>query len=550
MIGTLVYDLLIILTAGLVAWLVCRWLHVSVLVGYLVVGAIVGKGCFGWVSDEGHQIEYIAEVGVFLLLFSIGLEFSLEELWRLGRNLIVGGSVQMLLVALPVAGILLAVGRDWQPAVLLAGAVSFSSTVLIFKAFSEWGHSSLPHGRRAIGILLFQDAALIPLLLLVPLLTDTGNAAGPREYLSLAVTSALFVGAVVVLRRLLATRVIPLFASYRSPDVVILFTLVALGTITLVAYIIGLPPAIGAFAAGLIFSANRWTNQIDALILPFRETFAAIFFVSLGLLFDPKLLWSEPLVMLASFAGLIVLKAAAASIALRLTGLSWKAAAGMGIGLAHVGEFAFVLLLLGWEAGVVADSDYQRVVALAIGSLVLTPVLLKTGLRWTKRDPAESEANRHPRHDGQAGQQAVVIGAGPIGRQVASRLETVGQDVCLVDFSPTNLHEYAQQGFRTVAGDATDLATLEHAEAEQAAVAVVCVPDDDIAFEITRELRTINTRCFLLVRCRYQANVSKLQKLGANQVVSEESEASNAILAVFSSDQISQPMTASVSERR
>ena len=195
---------------------------------------------------------------------------------------------------------------------LIAAAVSFSSTVLVFKALSEWGHSSLPHGRRAIGILLFQDAALIPLLLLVPLLTGTGEAAGPIKYVLLAVTSLLFVGAVVGLRYVLAQWVIPLFASYRSPELVVLFTLVSLGGVTLAAYTVGLPPAIGAFAAGLMFSGNRWTRQIDALVLPFRETFAVVFFVSLGLLFEPRLVWSEPLVMLAGLAGLIAVKASAA----------------------------------------------------------------------------------------------------------------------------------------------------------------------------------------------------------------------------------------------
>ncbi len=377
--STLVYDLLIILAAGLIAGLVCRWLRVSVLIGYLVVGVLVGTGALGWVSDDQHEIEYIAEAGVFLLLFSIGLEFSLDELGRLGRNLIIGGSVQMLVVALPVATLLLTLGLEWQPAILIAAAVSFSSTVLVFKALAEWGHSSLPHGRRAIGILLFQDAALIPLLLLVPLLTDAGKATGPLQYILLAITSLMFVVAVVVLRQLLAKWVVPTFASYRSPDLVVLFAVVLLGGVTLGAYTVGLPPAIGAFAAGLSLSGNRWTKQIDALILPFRETFAAVFFVSLGLLFEPRALLAEPLFTLASFVSLLGIKATAATIALRLTGLRWQAAAGMGIGLAHVGEFAFVLVLLGWEAGVIVKSDYQRIIALAIGSLILTPLLLKTG---------------------------------------------------------------------------------------------------------------------------------------------------------------------------
>jgi len=534
MLGTLVYELLTVLSAGLVAGLVCRWLRVSVLVGYLIVGVVLGKGCLGWVSDEQHELEYIAEAGVFFLLFSIGLEFSLQELGRLGRNLVIGGSVQMLLVALPVAAFLLGIGTEWKPAIFIAAAASFSSTVLVFKALSEWGHSSLSHGRRAIGILLFQDAALIPLLLLVPLLTGTGEVATGIEYVTLILTSILFVAAVIVLQHVLARWIIPVFANYRSPELVILFTLVSLGGVTLGAFSIGLPPAIGAFAAGLIFSGNRWTKQIDALVLPFRETFAAVFFVSLGLLFDPRLVWSEPWFTLGCLAGLITIKALAASVALWLTGVRWQAAAGMGIGLAHIGEFAFVLLLLGWETGVISESDYQRIIALAIGSLILTPLLLKMGLRWTRfaegADEAPTEMNPHQR----AGQKALVIGAGPIGRHVTSQLETAGNDVCLVDLSPVNLQGFAQEGFRTVAGDASDRSTLKLADAETASLAVVCVPDDDAALRIVSTLRAMNANCFVLVRCRYQSNVARLTKSGANRVVSEETQASDAILGILS----------------
>ena len=535
MLETLVYDLLIILAAGLFAGLVCRRLRVSVLVGYLLVGAVIGKGTFGWVSDEHHEIEHIAEAGVFLLLFSIGLEFSLEELWRLGRNLVVGGSIQMLLVALPTAALLLGTGMNWQPAVLIAAAVAFSSTVLVFKALSEWGHSSLPHGRRAIGVLLFQDAALIPLLLLVPLLTGTGETAGAVQYAILAGVSVAFVVAIVLLRYALAKWIVPTFASYRSPELVVLFTLVSLVGVTLAAHKLGLPPAIGAFAAGLIFSSNRWTKQIDALILPFRESFAAVFFVSLGMLFDPRLVLEEPLLILGLLAGLIVVKAAAATIALLLTGLRWHAALGMGIGLAHVGEFAFVLVLLGWEAGVIAESDYQCIVVLAIGSLILTPLLLKTGLRWTRSTDPVDQSPPDDQPSDQVGREAIVIGAGPVGSQVASRLETDGKDVCLIDLSPVNLHSFAQQGFRTVAGDATDRDLLKLAGVKDASIVVVCVPDDNAATRIVQNLRAMNSTCHVMVRCRYHANAATLTKLGANRVVSEEGQTSEALLRMLDS---------------
>lgn len=567
---TLIFDLLVILAAGLFAGLVCRWLHVSVLIGYLSVGAILGQGCLGWVQGQQHELESFAEAGVFLLLFSIGLEFSLDDLRRLGSNLVIGGATQMALVAVPVTLVLRMADFSWQSASLIAAATSFSSTVLVFKALSEWGQSSTPHGRRSIGILLFQDAALVPLLLLVPILTGTGEVVGAMQYGSLALKSALFVAGVVGARRLLDRWIIPAMAHYRSPELVILFTLVSLGCVTMVAYKIGLPPAVGALAAGLIFSGNRWSKQIDALVLPFRETFAAVFFVGLGLISNPGLLITEPLVIVQCLLAVVAIKAFAATVALRLTRLPWKASVGMGIGLAHVGEFAFVLVLLGLESGLVSQSDYERLVAVAVGSLILTPMLLKFGLRWTRSDSAVDDleaptlssgaargntargdtkggdpGNAQGKAQGKTGEKrlgagwmepgsmATVIGAGPIGRRVASQLETVGHDVCLVDLSPINLHSFAQEGFRTIAGDASKTEILRLAEADRAPVAAVCVPNDDTAIQVVRAVRRVNPACWIVVRCRYQANAGKLKKAGAAAVVSEEVEATAALLKVL-----------------
>jgi CPA2 family monovalent cation:H+ antiporter-2 len=528
---TLIHDLLLILTAGLIAALVCRRLRSSVLIGYLVAGAILGQGLLGWVQDEHHQLEHFAEAGVFLLLFSIGLEFSIDDLKRLGRNLVIGGATQMTLVAFPVAAFLSWLGMGWQSAALLASAIAFSSTVLVFKALSEWGQSQKTHGRRAIGILLFQDAALVPLLLLIPLLTGGDQTPGIAQYALLTFVSVAFVASVITIRYLLGRWLIPMFAGYRSPELVILFTIVSLGGVTLAAYSVGLPPAVGAFAAGLIFNGNRWTKQIDALVLPFRETFAAIFFVGLGLIFDPRLFWNEPVSMLAALTGVILLKATAATIALKMTGMPFQRSLGMGIGLAHVGEFAFVLVLLGVESGVLSEHDYQRVVAIAVGTLLLTPPLLKAGLRLVHDDELPVVQMRNAAQDSEPEFiKAVVIGAGPIGRRVASHLESMGKDTCVVDLSPINLHPFAQEGFRTVAGDASDDQILLLAEADTAASIVVSVPSDEVAIQVVKRIRRLNPSSRITVRCRYQASIERLYRVGADNIVTEENEASLALI--------------------
>jgi monovalent cation:H+ antiporter-2, CPA2 family len=533
MFGSLFVDLLLILSAGLVSALICRRLQVSVLIGYLLVGVVIGKSGLGFVGEAAHEIQHLAEIGVFLLLFSIGLEFSLEELARLGRGLLIGGSIQMSLVAIPVFVGLWLSGLPTNSAILIGSAVSFSSTVLVFKVLSEWGQSSRPHGQRAIGILLFQDVALVPLLLLVPLLTGSGESAHWSDYVLLALRSVLFVATILTVQQLLSRWGMAALARYGSPELVILFTVVVLGAITAYAFRMGLPAAIGAFAAGLVFSGNRWSRQIDALVLPMRETFAAIFFVSLGLLLDLRIVLGDPLILITALLGLIAIKAMAAIVALRVTGLNWPLSIRMGIGLAHVGEFALVLLLLGWESGILAELAYQRTVAISIGSLILTPLLLRTGLRMAQESATPGAApSGQPLHETQ-GRRALIIGAGPIGRHIASRLETAGKDVCLIDLSPINLHPFAQEGFRTVAGDARDAGTLQIADASKAAAIIVCVPNDEIAIEVVRAVRSENPSGFILVRCRFQATIGRVRRAGADGVVSEESEAMTALLKIL-----------------
>ena len=219
-------------------------LKISILIGYLVVGAIVGHGVLGWVRDDDHQLAHFAEVGVFLLLFSIGLEFSIDDLNQLGRKLFIGGGTQMLLVATPVAAVLYRFGADWQSAVLIGRPWRFISTVLVFRAFSECGQVQQPHGRRAIGILLFQDAALVPLLLLVPMLTGGESTVGLAQYVVLGANFIGVSGCRGGLAICLGDMGDSTVANYRSAELVVLFTIVSLSGVTLAAYCVGLPPAV------------------------------------------------------------------------------------------------------------------------------------------------------------------------------------------------------------------------------------------------------------------------------------------------------------------
>lgn len=525
-----VKDLLIILSAGLVAAIVCRKLKLSLLIGYLVVGSMIGVGGLNWIPAEDHQMELLAETGALFLLFAVGIEFSRSELAKLGKYLISAGPCQMLAVAIPLTLTARWMGLEWNAAILAGCAGALSSTVLVFRALIEIGQTATPHGLRALGVLLFQDIALVPLLLLVPLLIGGDDPPDTLDYVELGLKSLLFIAMVVIGRSLLHRFVIAMMAELRSVEIVVLFALCVLGGTCWGAHELGLPPAIGALAAGVTLSGTRLTKQIDTILLPYRETFAAVFFVTLGTLLRPAAFFDEPVLLTVGLIGMVTLKALGAALALRVSGLKWKAAIGMGLGLSQLGEFSFLLVSKGVSEGIISHENYNRMLFIALGTLTLTPLLLKLGLRWTdSTDVAVSEKARKMviRNDKR---RAVVIGIGPIGRQLANRLNNLGIELVLIDLSPINLHPFAQQGISTLAGDARDATVLEKAQLDQSGLVVVAIPTDDLALQVLRNVRKVNRSVTVLVRCRFEASIGQLLGAGASQVVSEEQEASGPLL--------------------
>jgi len=322
--------------------------------------------------------------------------------------------------------------------------------------------------------------------------------------------------------------------SHRSPELLVLGALVVLGGVTYASHRIGLPPAVGAFAAGLMLSGNRWTAQFDALVMPFRETFTVVFFVSLGMLVDPQVVFDAPMIFAGGLLLLVVVKAAAATIALRLTHLSWRHSLATGIGLAHVGEFAFVIVGSAAEAELLTQTNASRFIAVSLTSLMLSPLLLRFGLRRTSHVVAmEEDSFKWETTLVDAPEYALVIGIGPLGGRVAAQLETTGHEVCVIDRSPVNIQPFEQQGFHAVAGDAIERETLDRAFATRATLVVICVPDDTVCLEIIRLVRRINPRCQVVVRCHFQSNMQRLTKAGATKVISAEAQVGEALVKLL-----------------
>lgn len=519
----LVRDLLLILATGLAIGALCKRLGISLVVGFMLAGVLLGDGGLALVAGTRAEIASLAHVGALFMLFTIGVEFSFAELRQLRRFFFVGGALQMLLVAAPVTLLALQLGLDARGALLVGAAAAFSSTMLVFKALLDHGAAASPPGRGAIGILLFQDAALVPVMLLVPTAVATHGMASTRALAVLGLALAVLI-AWVVIRRF----VIQLLAELRSPELILLLAITVLGGCSFGAHVVGLPPALGAFTAGLILSGTRLTHQIDALLLPFRETFAALFFVSIGMLLRPTVVVEDPATALYGAVAIVTLKTLAATIALRVAGLTWRGALGMGLALAQLGEFGFIVMSETLGSGLMPQDLYDRMLAVALATLLVTPLLVRWGTQVARGD-SHTEDPLPALADPNGTFHAVVIGLGPVGRSAASGLETRGFEVALVDRSPVNLQGFAQVGFQTVSGDALERSVLLRAGVASAAVAVVSVPDDDAALQITGRIRILNPEALILVRCRYQRHAPELRRTGASVVVSEEAEAAGAL---------------------
>ncbi|HBT77498.1 MAG TPA: sodium:proton exchanger [Planctomycetaceae bacterium] len=614
LIQRLLFDLLIILTAGFIAGVVCKRFGFPMVVGHLVIGALIGPGVIGILSPtpsvapsaeiiatgepdisrtdsvalvsqslvsetshgtERHEeetnsletdgletnvlehperfeheiLEGFALLGANLMLFAIGIHFSPSELGRIWKFFLFGGLIQMLGVIVPTWLIFAFFMDDWKLGLMIGSAVSLSSTVLVFKSLEDFGQSSSPHGIRAVAILLFQDVAIVPLLVLFGLLStldaggipgsETGGAAfsgALAAIRTLLIKSAIFVVIVLVIRHSFCRWGVRFLLTLKSVELLVLFTMLLLIGIITIACRLELPSALGALACGFVLSETRLTKQVTAVTIPMRETFAAIFFVSLGALFDPRILLSMPLETLGMLLVCIFGKTLSAAVAFRVLGLNWLPSLGMGLGLSQLGELSFVLLSQGVTSGIIGSATYQQVLFVALTTIILTPMFLRVALTWAAPhllSPGKHETVALAYPDDRQ-QKAVVIGLGPVGARIASFLEMSGFDVCLLDMNPVNLHPYAQQGFRTVSGDAADPGILALTTIRECSLVVITVPNDLIALDILREAREIRPDAIYMVRCRYSINVTTIESCGGNLVVCEETEAGTAIMESLS----------------
>jgi CPA2 family monovalent cation:H+ antiporter-2 len=524
-------ELLLVTGFSLAVLLLFQRLRLPPAVGFIVTGVLIGPGGFGLVRSPG-LVRALADFGVMLLLFTVGLEFSREELRRLRRPALVGGAVQVGLTGALVALAVSAVGLHPAQAILFGMLASLSSTALVLRLLTDRLELASPHGRAATGILIFQDLLVIPLAVLIPWLGRWQAGAGGGALPELPVLGALAQVAMVALLFGLARRVAPwlLLRTLRTHSrEAFLFGVVAvvLGSAYLTSRL-GLSVALGAFLAGLVLAESELRSHVEAQVVSFRDALTGVFFVAIGMLFEPRAVVTHPVVVLGSTVGLVVLKAAGAAAALRLAGAPWRVALAAGFTLAQVGEFSFMLaaaappLLLG-------DVGGQAFFAGAVFSLVLTPWLVSRAPEWSHalaRRLGADGATEPPGALPELRSHVVIAGFGLNGRNLARVLRSVRLPHVVVDLDPDALQSPAAAGSPLLLGDVAHPETQRRAGVPGARVLVLALSDPVATRHACRVARSLAPQVFIVVRTRYVAEIDELYRLGASQVVPEEFETS------------------------
>jgi len=534
----LLRDLAIIFAGSLLVILAFHRLKLPALPGFIVAGVLLGPNALGLVSDV-HQVESLAEVGVILLLFTIGIEFSLSRLREMGRQVVIGGGAQVLLTVGLSAAVAAGLGLAWPVAALAGFLVALSSTAIVLKGLADKGEIDAPHGRLATGVLIFQDLCVVPMMLVLPFLA--GAAGGGAAGLAWALAKAgLVVAGVLVLARTVVPRVLSEIVKTRSRElfliaVILVGTLTALGTATA-----GASLALGAFLAGLVISESDYGHQAMAELLPFRDVFISLFFVTVGMLVQVGFLRDHPLLALGGVAAIMGGKSVLAALGPALLGYSGRVALLAGLAVAQIGEFSFVLARQGRGTGILAEGLYQTFLAVAVLTMLVTPFALQSGPalldvleRWIPLDrllpgfrPQALTPVGEPLTD-----HVIVAGYGLNGRNLTTALRSIRAPYLIVELNAQTVRQARARGEPAFYGDATREEILRGLGAERARMLVVAISDPAATRRMVRVGRALNPRIHIIARTRYVVEIAELTRLGADVVIPEEFETSIEIFA-------------------
>lgn len=552
-------------TAAWVLGLLTQWMRLSPIVGYLLAGVLIGPHTPGFVGDV-HIAQQLAEVGVILLMFGVGLHFHLKDLIAV-RNIAIPGAVVQSLIATVMAMVIFsAFGMTMKTGMVLGMAMAVASTVVLMRVLMDADVLSSRQGHVAVGWLIVEDIFTVILLVLIPVLgaqalaAGTEAAVGPGAFwqtLGLALVKLVVLVAIVLVA---GAKVVPWalvrVARLRSRELFTLTVLVFSVAIAAASYFFfGASMALGAFLAGMVVAQSPVSHQAAADALPLRDAFAVLFFVSVGMLFDPGFLIEQPLMVLAALGIILIAKPLAALLIVAVLGHSARTGLTVAIGLAQIGEFSFIVSELARQHGLMPDAGHNVLVAAAIVSITINPLLFralpkieenlrKRPVLWrmlngrAERKAASLQlADPGPEHSADDGKRlAIVVGYGPVGRSVHRVLQDSGLSTVIIDMNMDTVSALHAEGQAAIFGDASNQGILEQAGVERATHFVVTLPNASHRAAVVTACRSLSGTVRIIVRAHYLREREELERSGASAAVFEEGEAAVALARLVLAD--------------
>ncbi len=533
----LLSDIVVIFGLAMLVILLFMRLKLPTIIGYLFTGAIAGPYGLQLVTAS-TAVDVLSEIGVILLLFVIGMEFSLKNLLAIKKAVFIGGSLQVVLTILVTTIISYFFGFNWNIAVFFGFLFALSSTAIVLKLLQEAGEVNTISGRTTLAILIFQDVIIVPLMLFTPMLAgETDNIALSLLYL------ALKGGLVILLTIVFAKYIIPVLlyrvVKTRNQELFLLSVIVICFAVAFVTSLLGLSLGLGAFLAGLIISESDYSHHATGKILPFREVFLSFFFVSVGMLFDVTFLINHLVIIIGLTLLTFIVKFSIITFAVRSIQSSLKDAFVVGFSIFQVGEFSLLLAKEGLRYDLLDNNTYQYFLAISILTMAVTPFVIKKReslsykmlnlplpdkLKPKVKDSQTSELINLDKDE--PSDHLVIIGYGLNGRNLAKAAKKANIQYVIIEMNPETVREESANGEPIIYGDAANETVLEAVNIHKARVAVIAISNNDATKGIIAQIRHFTKNTYIIVRTRYVNEMEANKKLGADEVIPEEFETS------------------------
>lgn len=515
----------LVLACALVVLLIGRKFRIPFIIAYFVTGIIVGPSGFGLITEEA--VAVLAEFGVILLMFTIGLEISLKNLLKMKKIVLIGGILQLFLTAGAVWGILTALGFSSNVALFIGFLLAPSSTAIIMDLYQKSGEMDKKHGKTALCILIFQDLTVVPVMLIVPFLAGTGadNLVGSLVSLifGLGIMVVVLVAAIYLVPKLMRH-----VALTRSTELFVTSVVVICFGIAWLLSLNGVSLALGAFLAGIAISGSDYSHEVVGQIMPLRDILTGIFFISIGMMLDLSYLFSHIFIIIGLALALIIGKFALNFISVKALGIATGTAILAGAGLAQVGEFAFVLGSTGMSTGILTEDIYQVFLSISIITMAATPFIVqlvpKIVNKYFQPKINMGEENEDDENDSINEGHEIIVGYGLAGRYVAKALRRMNIPYIILELNADTVSNEKAKGENIIYGDAGREAVLEYARIRTAKTIVITIPHTEAAKGIITTARRLNPQISIITRSKFISETSQLYRLGADEVIVDERE--------------------------